>query len=498
MTMLAEKTGAGIAGKMENLRADGWNIMREQLPEKYGRYRVMRRRLKGLEEDELLWNGSSFVTERGSLTMAVDAWKEAEAPAAGASADGTALASADAGTMTEAERASAVARYEARIQLYKEQIGTGYIGIGRTLNEAKAAQVVPHGQWESWVTQTTGLTPRQAQRCMQAATEIRDGSALAQLEMSKAILLLGSGLDEETREEIAGKAAEEGATVKALREEIRKAKEAQAAADAENAETVKALKLQVVRESGAAAEIREALKKAQAERDEIEQQMTAAINEYRAQMDNAVGDAYRRGMTDQAEGLRADLRKEFQGKIDYINGERKRAEETIGELRERLQKMEVDGRHAWDYGFEAGKKEAAEIRREVDGKRKKEIDNLQEALDASEKELEGVRKEADNLRRNQGDLLAAAEDAEKRAADAEAELAKLRAGGPEGAEPAWKVLRTASDRFLADCEMLPIWDAPGVIRGEAQITPILEKLEQWILVMRDTLAGVVASEGAVL
>jgi hypothetical protein len=398
---------------------------------------------------------------------------------------------------TEA-RVLTLADYEARIHLYKEQIGTGYIGIGRTLNEAKAAQVVPHGQWESWVTQTTGLTPRQAQRCMQAATEIRDGSVLAQLEMSKAILLLGSGLDEETREEIAGEAAEEGATVKALREEIRKAKEAQAAADAENAETVKALKLQVVRESGAAAEIREALKKAQAERAEIEQQMAAAMNEYKAQMDNAVGDAYRRGMTDQAEGLRADLRKEFQGKIDYINGERKRAEETIGELRERLQKMENDGRHAWDYGFEAGKKEAAEIRREVDGKRKKEIDNLQEALDASEKELEGVRKEADSLRRNQGDLLAAAEDAEKRAADAEAELAKLRAGGPEGAEPAWKVLRTASDRFLADCEMLPIWDAPGVIRGEAQITPILERLELWIQVMRDTLAGVVASEGAVL
>ena len=34
---------------------------------------------------------------------------------------------------------------EARIALYREQIGTGYIGIGKTLNEAKAAGVVPHG-----------------------------------------------------------------------------------------------------------------------------------------------------------------------------------------------------------------------------------------------------------------------------------------------------------------------------------------------------------------
>jgi hypothetical protein len=67
------------------------------------------------------------------------------------------------------------------------------------LNEAKAAGVVPHGQWEAWVTETTGLTPRQAQRCMKAATEIRDGSAMAQLEMSKALLLLGSGLDEDAQ-----------------------------------------------------------------------------------------------------------------------------------------------------------------------------------------------------------------------------------------------------------------------------------------------------------
>ena len=38
---------------------------------------------------------------------------------------------------------------EARIALYREQIGTGYIGIGKTLNEAKAAGVVPHGEWEA-------------------------------------------------------------------------------------------------------------------------------------------------------------------------------------------------------------------------------------------------------------------------------------------------------------------------------------------------------------
>ena len=135
--------------------------------------------------------------------------------------------------------------------------------------------------------------------------------------------------------------------------------------------------------------------------------------------------------------------------------------------------------------------QAAEIRREVNEQRTKEIDNLQEALDASEKELEGIRSEAESLRRNQGDLLAAAEDAE-------AELEALKAAGPEGKEPAWKVIKMAADRFRMECEMLPILDAPGVLRGEKQIQPCLDWMETWLNVMRDTLAGVVRSEGAVL
>ncbi len=473
MTMLAEKTGAGSAGKTVKT----WVVSSNRQPEKPGVYKVYNRRNGKTTETEMVWNGTYWMTINGGKTVEVVQWLE-EAPVA----DGTALASADAGTMTEAERASAVARYEARIQLYKEQIGTGYIGIGRTLNEAKAAQVVPHGQWESWVTQTTGLTPRQAQRCMQAATEIRDGSALAQLEMSKAILLLGSGLDEETREEIAGKAAEEGATVRALREEIRKAKEAQAAADAENAETVKALKLQVVRESGAAAEIREALKKAQAERAEIEQQMTAAMNEYKAQMDNAVGDAYRRGMTDKAEGMRKDLERELKGKIDFIASQRNQAEERIRDLTEELEKVRQEGGAKWDEGYRAAKKE---------------IDMLSEEFDKLQKKQEETRKEADSLRRNQGDLLAAAEDAEKRAADAEAELEQLRAGRKADAEPAVMVLSRALAAFFGECELMPYY--PESLRGHRQ--PILESiagLETWCERMRGALDAAVPAEGAVL
>jgi len=380
-------------------------------------------------------------------------------------------------------RALSLADYEARIHLYKEQIGTGYIGIGRTLNEAKAAGVVPHGQWEAWVTRTTGLTPRQAQRCMQAATEIRDGSALAQLEMSKALMLLGSGLDADAQEAIAGKAAEEGATVKALREEIRQAKAAQEAADAENAESIRALKLKLVQETGASTEIREALKKAERDQETLKEQLKATIDAYQKRMDEVSGDAYRRGLQDQAAGMEAEIRKEFKGKIDFINDQRRQAEEKIHDLQAELESARKDGSQQWDKGYQAAKKE---------------IDQLSGEYADLQERLESARKEADGLRRNQGDLLAAAEEAEKRAADAEAELEMLKAAGPEGKDPAWKVIKLAADRFLTDCEMLPILDAPGVLRGEKQIGPVLDRLETWLNVMRDTLAGVVRSEGAVL
>lgn len=380
-------------------------------------------------------------------------------------------------------RALTLADYEARIHLYKEQIGVGYIGIGRTLNEAKTAGVVPHGQWEAWVTETTGLTPRQAQRCMKAATEIRDGSAMAQLEMSKALLLLGSGLDADAQEAIAAQAAEEGATVRALKEEIRKAKEAQEAADAENAQSIRALKLKLVQETGATTEIRAALKKAEGDRDALKRQLEATIRAYQQRMDEEAGAAYRRGLQDKAAGMEQDIRKEFQGKIDFLNSKAAQAEDRVRDLKAELEASRKDGSQQWDKGYQAAKKE---------------IDQLSGEYADLQERLESARKEADGLRRNQGDLLLAAEEAEKRAADAEAELEALRAAGPEGKEPAWKVIKMAADRFRMECEMLPILDAPGVLRGEKQIAPCLDWMETWLQVMRDTLAGVITSEGAVL
>ena len=370
-----------------------------------------------------------------------------------------------------------LADYEARIFLYKEQIGTGYIGIGRTLIEAKEAKVVPHGQWETWVTETTGLTARQAQRCMQAAAEIRDGSALARLEMSKALLLLSSGLDEETREEIATQAADEGATVKDLREQLKQAK------------------LKLVQETGAGAEIREALKTLEAERVALEEQLKAREEAYRGQMEEAREDAYRRG--------------EGAGKMDAA-AEIRKLKEALARNEERVKEITRDNLGLAKDLNEKEKERAAaylEGRQDAEAQAENKIFGLQNELNKQTQYAQSLREELEkkqeaavpaDFAKDREILLAAAEEAEKRAADAEAELEALKAAGAGQPDPGWKVLKRAVDIFMADCELLAINDLQGLLREEAKVNATLNYLDGWIAATRQAMAGAVQAEGAVL
>lgn len=217
-------------------------------------------------------------------------------------------------TMKENEhREMTLADYEARIHLYKEQIGTGYIGIGRTLIEAKEAGAVPHGAWEDWVTRVTGLTPRQAQRCMQAAREIRDGSALARLEMSKAMALLSSGLDEDRMEALAEKAGEEGVTLKALQQEIGQLKKDLAWAERKaGEETGKATeaKLQTLEVQNVADGLREDLEKSRAEAVDLRRQLQRVdeyVEEQKKQAYREAEDEIGKNAGGIIDGLRAEL-----------------------------------------------------------------------------------------------------------------------------------------------------------------------------------------------
>ena len=237
-------------------------------------------------------------------------------------------------------RVLGIADYEARIQLYKEQAITGYIGIGRTLNEAKAAGVVPHGEWEAWVERTTGLNIRQAQRCMKAASEIRDGSFLGQIDMSKAMLLLSSGLENEQQEALAEQAVKEDSSVRELREQIRK------------------LKLEKVAEAGANAEIRTALKAAESERDQLKGQMAAAVQAVREDAERQATEAYERGTKDQSRMNTAALQ--------AANNAIDRYEKQNRELQEQLKAVEEANQDQYNLGKDEGDQERRKLRGQVD------------------------------------------------------------------------------------------------------------------------------------
>ena len=290
-----------------------------------------------------------------------------------------------------------LAHYEARIALYKEQIGTGYIGIGRTLNEAKEAGAVPHGEWETWVERVTGLTIRQAQKCMQAAREIKDGSELARLEMSKAIMLLGSGLEEEEREELARKSAEEGGTVKQLRAEIEKVKAEKQAELDEAMQAVRQLKVQVVSETGAAAEIRESLRRAKAERDGLVNQLKATQEAYRKQIDQAEMEAYKRGAADQEKEIREEIRGEFLRKTDFLRQQKNTLDTQVEMLQKRISEKEKEISAQWDRGYNSARKELEEAK-QAQATLESQLKELAEELEAAEEREAKKSRQLEELR----------------------------------------------------------------------------------------------------
>ena len=132
-------------------------------------------------------------------------------------------------------------------------------------------------------------------------------------------------------------------------------------------------------------------------------------------------------------------------------------------------------------------------------RQKGRIDDLKAQLLTAENnvvEVDVVPADYEELKKTRAELLAAAADAEQRAADAEAELEALRANGSGAAEPAWKILKKALDRFMTDCELLPL-DPASLIGCESRIDTSIGWLESWCGAMREAMTCAVAAEGAV-
>lgn len=112
-----------------------------------------------------------------------------------------------------------LANIEYRISCHMKGAYDQILSVGRCLNEAKDAGLVPHGQWEAWVRRNTGFSERQAQKLMQAARSVHSGSAMEGLPISKIQAILA--LPEPEREEMAERAVGEDMSLRELQEAIK-------------------------------------------------------------------------------------------------------------------------------------------------------------------------------------------------------------------------------------------------------------------------------------
>lgn len=137
-------------------------------------------------------------------------------------------------------------------------------------------------------------------------------------------------------------------------------------------------------------------------------------------------------------------------------------------------------------------------------------EKLQEAREKAEKlradlliaennrvEVEVAPKDYEDLKRQQQELISAAAEAEERASAAEAEIDRMRAEGIGQTEEAWKILKVAMTRFMADCEML-VMDPHALVRDQSKIEAYLSRLESWADQMRIAMVKAVPVEGAVV
>lgn len=113
---------------------------------------------------------------------------------------------------------------EAHVEACRDAAKTNVIEMGRWLCRAKDENVVPHGEWEAWLREHAEMSERGAQRLMQIAREIPEGSPLERLGISKLDILLA--IPAADREQFAETVDAEHASTRQLSRDVNEARRA--------------------------------------------------------------------------------------------------------------------------------------------------------------------------------------------------------------------------------------------------------------------------------
>lgn len=195
---------------------------------------------------------------------------------------------------------------ETNIERCRDAAAENIVEIGRWLCRAKDEGIVPHGEWTGWVLEHAGMNERTAQRAMQIARELPEGSALARLGVAKISSLLT--LPAAEREEVAERISAETISSREVDERVK-------AIRAERDEAYRVMGSQKAKLQRMQSELEQAKREAQAmpdpqqarrielleaqlrSRDEAIRQRDQEIDRLSDQLDEAQVAALRGGMT---------------------------------------------------------------------------------------------------------------------------------------------------------------------------------------------------------
>lgn len=205
--------------------------------------------------------------------------------------------------------------------------------IGRCLLRVKEEKLVPHGEWREWVQRVCGMSERQAQRWMQIAREVPEGSYLSRLEISKMREILA--LPEGEREEVAEMAVREDMSTLELKREIKRLKQEAEDARRETAEEAhvnerQRLELDSVRNTERAhrAEL--------ADVKEFANRQSERVRELERALKEAESATAEKGISAEAERIIEQLKRELKDAEEFGNiqaEKRQRAQDELMQLR---------------------------------------------------------------------------------------------------------------------------------------------------------------------
>ena len=224
----------------------------------------------------------------------------------------------------------------------KRRGGEAILTIGRCLTEAK--QSLPHGEWLPWLNERVELSERTAQKFMKLAREWSNPNTLADLEASKALMLLA--LPDSERERLAGDHNVIDMSARQLEQAIRERKEAQEAAaraeaEAKTAEEARAkmeedMKLLNARLSGAQEDREQAAQAAARLEAELEELKARPVE---VAVETVVDqEAIEKARAEAVAEMRDKLNKAREAK-EAAEARRKNAEEALEQIRLQLEEQ---------------------------------------------------------------------------------------------------------------------------------------------------------------